>query len=314
MEHLLFTVETVLPIFLIILLGMFLERKKIIDDRFVSTSNYIVFHIALPALIFSKIAATDFFSLFFWQEIGVMAASVLLLFGLSWIISGFISFSRESRASFVACSIHGNVAILGLAVLGSVFGDAGMAKGAIILSFIMPLYNVLTVTSLSILAGRDGALSPFTIVKRIARNPLILAALFALPFSLSSYSVPGTVLRTINVLSAMTLPVALIGIGASLSFATIRNSWKYALLSGGMKILLSPLLVLGLSLFFGFSRFSTGVMVLFAGAPTAVAAFIMSSSMGADGKLAASIITIDTLASLFTMGGAILAFRYLGWI
>lgn len=316
MGDLLFTVETVLPVFLIIILGKFLEHRGIIDDHFVSRSSYLVFHLSLPALIFTSIANTDFFSLFIWKEIAVMAASVLLLFGLSWFFSGLLSLGGRKRASFMACSIHGNVAIMGLAVLGSVFGDPGVAKGAIILSFIMPLYNILTVSALSVHVGsaEEGRVPLGRVLRRIITNPLILAALCALPFSLTGYSLPGTLSRTIHLVSSMTLPVALLGIGASLSFSSLKESWVHALLSGGMKILLSPLLVLGLSLMFGFAPFSIGVMVIFAGAPTAVAAFIMSRSMGADGTLAASIITLDTLASLFTLGTVIYILRIIGWL
>jgi predicted permease len=315
MDHLFFAAVTILPIFLIILLGKLLQKKRIIDDSFVKVSSRIVFTVALPSLIFSQIAVTDFFTLFEWREVAAAATVTLLLFVIALVSARIWIPTGSERGSFVACSIHGNVAILGLAVIGSVYGDNGLARGAIILSFMMPLYNILTVTGLYLqVHDRTRPLNLPHLFIRVFTNPLILAAVFALPFSLTPMVLPPLLLRTFSMLGQMALPVALIGIGASLRFDTLKASWKKAAAAGLLKIILAPILAGVTAYAMGLQGSSIGLLILFTGAPTAVVTFILSHSMGADGPLAASIITIDTLGAILTMGGSIYLIRLLGWV
>ncbi len=316
MEHAVFALETVLPVFFVILIGALLRSKGLIDARFVSVSSRLVFTVSLPALIFSSIAVTDFFAIFEWREVAVVAAVTVLVYGIANMVARLRISVPASRGAFVACSFNGNVAIFGLAILSSVFGEEGLARGAVLLSFMMPLYNGLTVMGLLHQVrgdGEEGAGGGAMLI-RLLTNPLILAALAALPFSLSPLSLPDPAMDTIRYLARMTLPLALIGIGASLRFDLLRTGWRLALGASFLKIAAMPLLAGAAALAAGLPGSSAGVIILFTGAPTAVAVFIMSESMGADAPLAASIITFNTLASVLTIGGAIFLFRVFGWV
>ncbi len=316
MEHALFALVTVLPVFFVILLGSLLRSRGVIDARFVTVSSRLVFTVSLPALIFSTIAVTDFFAIFDWREVAVVAAITVLVYAVSNTAARLRISGPASRGAFVACSINGNVAILGLAIISSVFGESGLARGAVLLSFMMPLYNGLTVMGLlhQVRGGDGQGTGTGPMIVRLLTNPLILAAVAALPFSLSPLAVPELVLRAILYLAQMTLPLALLGIGASLRFDLLRTGWRLALGASFLKIIVMPLLAGGAAMAAGLPGTSVGMIILFTGTPTAVASFIMSESMGADAPLAASIITFNTLAAVFTMGGAIFLFRVFGWV
>ena len=64
MNNLLFSTNAVVPIFIMVLFGYLLKRKRIINDSFVAESQKLVFTLALPALIFKDISKTDIRSLF----------------------------------------------------------------------------------------------------------------------------------------------------------------------------------------------------------------------------------------------------------
>lgn len=315
MEHVSFAAAAVVPVFLVILLGAFLRKRGFIDGRFVSLSSRLVFTVSLPALIFGNIAVTDFFAIFDWREVAIVAGATFVMFIIAGAAARLRITDPGARGAFVACAVNGNVAIFGLAIIASVFGESGLARGAVILSFMMPVYNGLTVFGLLSQVHSDGGRpAAGRLLKGLLTNPLILAALAALPFSLSGFRLPEIASRTISYLAQMTLPLALIGIGASLRFELLRTGTAKAVGASFLKIVLAPLLAGGAAAAAGLSGASVGIIVLFTGTPTAVASFVMCDTMGADAPLAAAIITFDTLASVFTLGGAIYLFRVLGWV
>ncbi len=58
-QSLLFMLETTLPVFILVLLGLLLRRRHVIDDAFIATSSRLVFTITLPVLMFMAVARSD---------------------------------------------------------------------------------------------------------------------------------------------------------------------------------------------------------------------------------------------------------------
>ena len=59
MEHLLFSVNLVLPLFLLLAIGYFLRIIKIIDDVFVDKVSAFVYKFAMPVMLFYNIYKSD---------------------------------------------------------------------------------------------------------------------------------------------------------------------------------------------------------------------------------------------------------------
>lgn len=60
MENLIFSLNATVPVFAMIILGMFFKKIGIIDDVFASKMNKFVFLIPLPVLLFKDLATLDF--------------------------------------------------------------------------------------------------------------------------------------------------------------------------------------------------------------------------------------------------------------
>ena len=56
LENIIFSVNTMVPIFLIVFLGWFLNRKKFLPQEFYPASEKLVFKIALPCMLFNEVA------------------------------------------------------------------------------------------------------------------------------------------------------------------------------------------------------------------------------------------------------------------
>ncbi len=301
MAQFLFNLQTVAPVFLLAFLGIFLRKIKLLDEGFVSISSKIVFNVALPALVFLKLCTVNFKEIFSGKMLIFVYATTIGAALIIWLITIFFIKKPEDRGVFVQGSFRSNYAIVGFAVMLNRFGDGILTEASLILVAAMPLYNVLAVIILSTCDRTNKAISFKRILLTIITNPLVLAALLSLPFSLMQIHIPSMITRTLQALSGLTLPVALLGIGASLHLDAIKKSSHLAFLASSVKLIILPLLMTWLALKFGFRGESLVVIMMLYACPTSISSYIMAREMGGNGKLAGNIVLISTLLSSITL-------------
>jgi predicted permease len=181
--------------------------------------------------------------------------------------------------------------------------------GALLLAVITPLYNILSIYALARAASEDSKLNGLALLKGVITNPLIVAVSLALPFAYWQITLPEVVMRSIDYLAAMTLPLALICIGGSLSFTALRQTQWLSWVAVIIKLLLLPVAVAILAYLSGFRGVELGCLILMFASPTASASFVMVRAIGGNHTLAANIIALTTLISLFTISIAIYSLK-----
>jgi predicted permease len=152
------------------------------------------------------------------------------------------------------------------------------------------------------------------IIMNIIKNPFIIAIVLALPFSYFHISLPEIALKTIDYLSSLAIPVALLSMGGSFNFSAARKNLCLGLTASFLKIIASPLIFTLLAYFLGFRNAELGVLFFLFATPTALTSYIMARAMGSDSDLAANIIMITTLGSMFTILLGVYALKTLGAI
>ena len=139
MDNLIFCLNATIPIFLTLMLGYFLRKINLYDDSFVAQMNKFVFKAALPALLFMNVAESDFIKVWDTKFVlfcfGATFCSIAISIGLSFLLN-----PRDIQGEFVQASYRSSAAILGIAIIQNLYGDAGMAPLMIIAS--VPLYNI----------------------------------------------------------------------------------------------------------------------------------------------------------------------------
>jgi len=98
----------------------------------------------------------------------------------------------------------------------------------------------------------------------------------------------------------MALPLALLVIGTSLSFAQIRQQLGLTLYISAFKLILLPALGWTLFVLLHFYRAEYLPALILLASPTATVTYVMASEMGGDPDLATTAISITTLASAVT--------------
>ena len=112
----------------------------------------------------------------------------------------------------------------------------------------------------------------------------------------------------------MTLPLALICIGGTLSLASLRKSGNLALSASLVKMISLPLVATLGAWLLGFRGPELGTLFLYFASPTAAASYVMARAANGNHELAASIIVITTLMAAITTNIGIFVLQWGGWI
>jgi predicted permease len=291
--------STIIPIFLVILVGWFARRKQFIPDGFLEPANRLVFYLAIPAMIFRAISRASFQDEFNVQVLLITLLCILAVFLCIWVLSALTGMARPIRGTYIQCGFHGNLGYIGLAVVFYYLGESGLAKGGIFAGFIMILQNILAVLTLQFHADKQVSKGGAAMenIRRIAGNPVILSALAGIGVSLSDVRLPLIIDRSLVILSSMALPLALLLIGASLSFDLIRARVRAVLSVSLFKLAAMP--GLGLFLFKLFDIPAADYLPAFIllAAPTATLTYVMAKEMKGDADFAVAAISGCTLLS-----------------
>lgn len=294
-------IPIVLPVFLVVALGFSLRGTGLVDADFLYQLNRLIYYVALPALLFYKIAAADFSASFNPMMLVGMVLAITLVFGLSYLYGAVRNYPVATRGAFCQGSFRGNCAYIGLAIVFNAYGEEGFAIAGIILGFLVPLFNFLAVVALQLPQnqGRHKLGSSFWI-HQIALNPLIIASFVGVLWSSLGNALPVVLERSLAILTGMSLPLALIAIGASFSPEKLKGEMVKAGLAVAIKIIGMPLLAALILHQLGVSSMELGVGVLLAASPTATASYIMAQQLKSDAELTGSIIMLSTLLSVFS--------------
>ncbi len=314
MNSFVFSINAVIPVFIIILLGLFLRYKGIIDAQFVSVSQKVVFMIALPALIFASIASTELGEVLDGRLVAFAIGGTLSVFFLTWLVGRYFIPQRQSLGAFIQGVYRSNFAIIGLPIIGSMFGPSGAAKGAIVLSLAMPLFNVLAVIILSVTGPRSGDVDFKSILRNILKNPLIIATVAGIVCALVHVQLPVVAARSIEYLTDISIPLALIGIGGSFSAHSFREKLPLGLAAAVLKIIFFPVVIVSLAVLAGIRGSSLGVLFIFFASPSAVSSYIMAKAMDSDADLAGLIVMLTTLGSVLTIFAGVFVLKGMGVI
>ncbi len=293
-------IEIVLPVFLIIGLGYGIRRQGLVDDHFFMQANRLVYYICLPLLLIYKIGTADFSANFNVKLVIATSAAVGCCFLISYLYGKVRQYPAPIHGAFCQGSFRGNLAYIGLAIVYNGYGDIGLTRAGILIGFLVPVLNFFSILALTLPLQQDNGNNQEKkyhgkeIVKQIIINPLILASLAGLLWSFFNLPMPTILDRTLNIATGMTLPLALLSIGGSFSLKNVRGDLWKAALATTMKLILLPLITTALMLLFGISGLDFAIGLLMAGAPTAVATYIMACQMGANGELAGTIVVMAT--------------------
>jgi predicted permease len=293
-----FSISITAPIFLVLIVGVILERIGMINDNFVEVASKLVFNVTMPALIFISITQNS-------KDPGAhlplllysLVATVLGYLVLEWVVGKTVA-NKSDRGIVVQGAFRSNMAIIGLAYCLNAYGNDALAIASIYIGGVMVLYNVLAVITIN--RSMNAQKSVTDSLKAIAKNPLIIAIVVAFAASQVNLTLPDVVTQAGSYFARMTLPLALLCAGASLRFNALKKDISPAMISTIGKLVFMPFLLTLGGYLWGFRGMELGILFLLSSSPSASAGYIMARAMNGNAVLAANIIVLTTIFSLLT--------------
>lgn len=313
LDSFVFSLNATLPVFLLILVGMFLRRIGIFTEGYAALTDKFVFKIALPVLLFKDISGMSLRDDFDGGFVIFCAVASALMFLIPWGCAAVFMKEKRSVGAFAQGCARGSAAVLGVALAENIYGSAGQAPLMIFAA--VPIFNILSVLILAFSAeGQDHKPSVGTLLKSIVTNPIIWGVLLGLPFSFFDISLPGVAQSAVGSVASTATPLALMAIGASFDFKAAKGKFFPAAVASFVKLILLPAAVIPAAVMFGFRESALVSVFIMVGAPTTVAAYIMSKNMNNDHVLSSNIVMLSTLFSSVTITFWVFLMRLFGFI
>jgi predicted permease len=301
--------SSLFPVFALILLGAALKRRGLTNDAFLATSDRLVYFIFFPAMLFWKIGGADPGAGIPWRLCLAVAAAVVIVYVISTAAMRPAGIPAFQAGSFSQSCYRFNTYI-GVAIAINAMDETGVRLFGILIGFLIPLINVLAVSTLTWFSGRpiSGRRRFIVTLKALVSNPLIVACLTGLLYSQTVNRFPPFIDNTLQLMSLVTLPLALMSIGGALNFANLRGYLKPSLLGALIKLAILPLVGYGMLVWLQVTGSALQTAMIFFALPTSPSIYVLSSQLGSDTALASATIVVSTVLSFFSLSAVMILF------
>ena len=312
MESLIFSLNATVPVFLMMVLGVVFRKLGWFDRDLAKKINSFVFHILLPMLLFQQLAEADLSQLWDGRFVLFCLCASSAAVAASWLL-GRLWRDRSVRAEFIQASFRGNTALLGVALLQNMYGDAQAAP--LMLLGCVPLYNVMAVVVLSLLREGEGETPTVgRTVRDILTNPILIAIVLGLAWSALGLTMPPIMAKTVGNLAGMASPLGLMSIGATFEMKRVLGRSGPVAAAAGLKLVGFCAVLLPVAVLLGFRGQELAAICIMLGSSTAVSSYVMAVAMGHEGVITSGAVMLTTLLSGFTLTGWVWLMRALGLI
>jgi hypothetical protein len=227
--------------------------------------------------------------------------------------------NKGSHGAFIQGAYRSNFLLIGLPLARNLFGETGVAVASVALPIVVPVYNFFAVLVLTLFVHDEvlkekTKVSYLKLIIEILKNPLIIASVLGLVFSLLKVPIPVFLNRAMEDVGSIATPLALILLGGQFSFAALHGRLKLAFIATFLKLLFLPFIVMGIAVILGFRGVELSTILIIFASPSAISGYIMAKNMGNDSELAGQIIILTTLFSSISLFAWVFFMRLFGLI
>lgn len=297
--------NTVITMFVILLVGYVIGKTNIIDSAASKTFSKLIVDIAQPALIINSIISKPYSP----ENLKLALISLCLALAVHIIMAVIAFFAcvgikdLDERKITEFAMIFGNIGFLGIPVMDSLFPDSG----AFAASFFVVSFNILLwIIGLGIIARKRDDIK--LTVKKVFINKgtvptLIGFIVFLIPAAFPGFTLHPVITSSINYISSLCTPISMLIIGSLLS----TRSMKQIFGSGKVyylclfKLIVIPLFFCFTMKILGFSEFWILFVTAVSGMPAASSTSMFAELYDTAPGFSAQCVGTSTLFSIATM-------------
>jgi len=293
-------------------LGYFLRRISMVDQETIAAVNKLSYSIFFPTLLFNNIYRTNISEVIRPQVIVSLLVIITVLFIASFFIIPLVEKDRAKQGSLIQGIYRGNFGLLGVPIGASLLGADNLGLTGIIMAIFIPYSNILSVICFEVCGNVKP--KPVQLLKNFVKNPFIISACLAMAVLLSGIRVPSIVSVCITGISNMITPLALIFLGASFQFSSVRGYSKQLIIGVGGKLIITPAIALPVLIALGIRGADLVPALVLLAAPLSTVSYPMAVRMGGDGTLAGQLVVFSSSLSIITLFLWIFVLKSTGFI
>jgi malonate transporter and related proteins len=293
--------QSILPIFLLVLLGIALRRAPAINNSFWDGLEQCSYFVLFPALLFLTMAQADFSNM---QNLTVSIAAILAVIVMSggmlafWPMMKRMGVQRAQYTSLFQTTTRWN-GFVALAIAAKTSGATGLTMvGLVMAAIIIPL-NLINVTVLLWFSGRERSYR--ALAYKIVTNPLILSTALGILVNLARIPIYEPVMQTIDLLSQASLSLGLLTVGAGLRVMDALKPKLLVLLAVVLKLFAFPVVGVLIGFALGIEGEGIVMLALCAAVPTAMNGYLLAKQMNGDADFYAAAATLQVAISFFSI-------------
>lgn len=299
MENLILSFNTVMPMFLVMLVGYALRAFGVVNGATVSQMNKMLMRSLVPVLMFQNIYSSERGALASPKLLLFCVFGVLGMYALSFVI-GMVTETEGARRGVVIQALYrGNMMAMAVPLAESLLGEGNQGPLAVCLAIVIPMFNVLAVITLELF--NHGKPDLRSILKGIATNGLIWGCVAGIVFYGLDILLPLFVRKAVSNLAAASSPMILLVLGASFQFSTVGPNLRSIIICVTGRLILMPAILVSLGVAMGFRDVELICVLSVSACPVAAMSYTMAEQMGGDKDLAAAGIVFTSLFSCITL-------------
>lgn len=298
--------NSLFPVFTLILLGHLLKRFHLTNEVFLRTSDKLVYFIFFPAMLFFKIGGAPSAGAIEFDYCLAAVCALVVVFIVSSLFIFLFSVGDYQAGTFSQSCYRFNTYI-GMAIVINAYGEEGVRYFGLLIGIVIPLINVMAVSTLIWFSGkRPSAKQRVGLTLRaLVSNPLILGCLAGMLYARFIHRFPVFLDNTLHLVSLVTLPLALLSIGGALTLKNLGQYFRLSLVAAVFKLGLLPVTGYVFLRAFNITGVPFQISMLFFALPASTAIYVLSSQLNSDTELASATIVLSTLLSFFSLSAAL---------
>lgn len=281
------------PILLAACIGFGLAKWLKINPRPLSQ---IIFYVFSPILVFNLITKSQLSNKDIFRTLLFALILIALVGVITWIAGRILKFNRKTLAAVLITSMFMNAGNYGLPLTSFAFGAAALAFASVFF-----VINSVATNTVGIVIASSGSMSVRSAMKGLVKFPAIYALILGIIFLQFKLQLPSGLDRTITLLSDAAIPSMLLLLGMQLVNIQLDGHLLPLALTSSMRLLIAPLMALGMTRLFGMTGASYQAVVLEAAMPAAVMSTILATEFDAEPSFVTAAVLITTILSPLTL-------------
>ncbi|GGK30770.1 membrane protein [Pilimelia terevasa] len=288
-------------IWLLVAVGVLARRASLLDAPAERALNRFVFHLAMPAALLPRVAASGVDAGTFGAALACTAAAVAVGLAGYWASGRLAGRGTGGRTVAGMAAGYVNSANLGIPVALHVLGGTTLVVAVVAVQVL-----VLTPVILAVLdhAAGDGRVRWRRLATLPLRNPIIIACAAGAVLGYAGWELPALAGTFLDTLGAAAVPAALVALGLSLVAPAPPGAADRRELAAvaALKLVAHPVLTYALARYaLHLPPPDVRAAVVFAALPTAQVTYVFAAEHATAVHLAGRAVAVTTAAAMLTV-------------